>query len=157
LTVAALSGVATFSNLSIDKVGSGYQLHATSSGVTATDSSTFAISPAAATHFSLVASASPITAGDSVDVAVTARDQFQNVDTNFTGLVPRSSDYPFATLLRSLTVSAVSGVATFSNPSIEKVGSGYQLHATSSGVPATDSSRFAVSPAAATHFSLVAS
>jgi hypothetical protein len=46
LTVAAVNGVATFSNLSINRVGNGYTLRATGGGLTRADSASFNITPA---------------------------------------------------------------------------------------------------------------
>jgi len=43
LTVAAASGVATFTDLSINNIGTGYTLTATSGGLTSATSSTFNI------------------------------------------------------------------------------------------------------------------
>src|SRR3989441_9544559 len=49
-TVAAVSGVATFSNLSIDKSGTGYTLAAIATGLSDATSAAFTITSGPATH-----------------------------------------------------------------------------------------------------------
>jgi adhesin/invasin len=58
-TVTAISGVATFSNLSIDRAGSGYRLSASASGATGGTSAPFAITPGPASTISSSVSAQP--------------------------------------------------------------------------------------------------
>lgn len=62
-TVAAVSGVATFSDLSIDKAGTGYTLSATSGSLTAATSAAFNISAGAAAHLD-------VNAGDNVTAVI---------------------------------------------------------------------------------------
>src|SRR6185295_4114551 len=69
-TVSAVSGVATFSNLSIDKSGTGYTLTAASGALTGASSSSFNISPAAASKLAFTAPIPNATAGVSVSPAV---------------------------------------------------------------------------------------
>ena len=57
-TVAAVSGVATFANLSIDKAGSGYTLTAADDSLTGATSNTFTINPEPASQ--LVFTTSPV-------------------------------------------------------------------------------------------------
>src|SRR5439155_970427 len=79
-TQAAGNGLATFSGLSIDIAGTGYTLHATSSGLALGNSSGFHIRPASAVATSLGFVQQPTTtqAGGSITPAVTVeiRDQF---------------------------------------------------------------------------------
>src|SRR5262249_5057507 len=84
---AAVAGVATFSDLSIDKKGIGYTLLATTSGLTGATSNAFNITGAPATHFSVVASMDPVTAGSAFSVTVTALDGNNNVVSDYTGTV----------------------------------------------------------------------
>ena len=81
-TVAAVSGEATFSNLSINKTGTGYTLAASSSGLTGATSTAFNITPAAATASTSTISASPlsITANGTTTATVTVqlKDAFEN-------------------------------------------------------------------------------
>ncbi len=83
-SVAAVAGVATFSNLRINKVGSGYTLVASSSGLTGATSSAFSLTPGNATRFRLSAPVSA-TAGTYFDVTVTALDAFDNIATGYAG------------------------------------------------------------------------
>ena len=80
-SVAAVAGVATFSNLSIDKAGTGYTLAAASTGLTTGTSGAFNITAAAANK--LVFSVQPSTtgAGASITPAVKVQvlDQFGNL------------------------------------------------------------------------------
>jgi hypothetical protein len=54
-TVAAVNGSATFSNLSIDKAGTGYTLSATSTGLTGATSTAFNVGAGAAANLAIVA------------------------------------------------------------------------------------------------------
>ncbi len=84
-TVAAVNGVATFSNLSINKAGTGYTL-AASGTVTGATSGTFNITPAAVSALSVSAPVST-NAGAPFGTTVSATDQFGNVVASYTGTV----------------------------------------------------------------------
>src|SRR5262249_16940864 len=121
-TKAAVAGVATFSDLSIDKKGIGYTLLASSSGLTGATSNAFNITGAPATHFSVVASMDPVTAGSAFSVTVTALDGNNNVVSDYTGTVHfTSSDSGAGRVLPAdytFTVNGVisdNGVHTFTN------------------------------------------
>src|SRR5204863_790460 len=88
-TVAAASGVATFSTLSINKAGAGYTLIAAASGLNGATSAGFNITPGAATQLVVTAQPSDVTAGAAITpaVQVTARDAQGNTATGFTGNV----------------------------------------------------------------------
>jgi hypothetical protein len=156
LTVTVSSGVATFSDLSINKAGSGYTLAASSTGLSTVASSGFAINPAAADHLVFNQQPSDTVAGQSMSPAVTVAivDQFGNVltaDTTDTVTLAISNNPGGGTLSGTLTVTVNNGVATFSDLSIDKAGSGYTLVASSSGLTGATSSGFAINPAAADH------
>ncbi|HXV92235.1 MAG TPA: hypothetical protein VD813_02960, partial [Pseudonocardia sp.] len=150
-TAAAVAGVATFGTLSIDKVGTGYTLTATSGTLTAATSAGFSITPAAAAE--LVFTTPPVTsvAGVAIPVTVTARDAFGNTATGFSGdvVVAIGTNPGGGTLAGTDTVAAVSGVATFSTLSIDKVGAGYTLVATAASLVPDTSAAFTITPAAA--------
>src|SRR5207248_2348646 len=135
LTQAAVDGVATFANLAIDKVGTGYTLTAKGAG-TAT-SAAFNITAGTAT--ALVFSVQPTTtvAGAAITpaVQVTVQDGSGNTATGFTGniTVAIGTNPSTGTLGGTKIVAAVAGVATFSGLSIDKVGTGYTLTATGAG------------------------
>src|SRR6185503_16573088 len=69
-TVAAVNGVATFSNLSIDKVGSGYTLAASSAGLAGDTSSTFNITAGAANKLAFSVQPSNTAIGNAITPAV---------------------------------------------------------------------------------------
>src|SRR5207245_1825960 len=96
--------------------------------------------------FTVPPSNTPAGAAISPPVQVTARDQFGNTATQFTGnitlAIPANSNPGGGTLSGTKTVAAVSGVATFSDLSINNAGNGYRLRATSSGLTALSSPQF---------------
>ncbi|AKJ02001.1 S8 family serine peptidase [Archangium gephyra] len=150
-TVTAVSGVATFSGLSINKVGAGYTLTASSPELTGVTSSGFNITPAAANKLAFLTQPSTAQAGSSlapaVQVAIT--DTYGNVTTSTANVVLALSASPAgATLSGTTTVAAVSGVATFSNLSLNKVGTGNKLTATSGSYTSAGSELFEVTPGA---------
>src|SRR5207244_2704876 len=69
-TVAAVSGVATFSGLSIDKAGTGYTLVASSSGLTDPTSTAFNITAGSATQLVFTGQPSNTAAGVAITPAV---------------------------------------------------------------------------------------
>ena len=88
-TVAASSGVAVFSALSIDKAGSGYRLSVTATDVSGTTSEAFDITPGSASQLVVTQQPTTITAGDPISpaVVVMARDAWGNNVPNFAGNV----------------------------------------------------------------------
>src|SRR6185295_11936246 len=153
-TVAAVAGVATFSTLSIDKVGTGYTLTAASGSLAGATSIGFNISPAAASK--LAVTVQPVSAVAGVAIAppvqVTVQDAFSNTVTSSTATITMAigTNPGGGTLSGTTTVVASGGVATFSTLSIDKVGTGYTLAATSAPLTGATSSAFNISPAAAT-------
>ncbi len=80
-------------------------------------------------------------------VKVTALDAFDNPVSSFTGSVTITIGNNGGTLLPgtlsgTTTVTAVNGVATFANLSIDQLGSGYTLQVTTSGVTGAESQPF---------------
>src|SRR5207244_1961104 len=151
---AAISGVATFSGLSIDKVGTGYTLVASSSGLTDPTSTAFNITAGSATELEFTRQHSNNAAGAArtPSVQVTARDAQGATATGFIGnltvaIGASPSGGPYATLVRS---AAISGVATFSGLSIDKAGTGYTLVASSSGLTDPTSTAFNITAGSAT-------
>ena len=162
LSVAAVAGVASFSNLSIDKAGTGYTLHATSGGLTDATSSGFNITAASLSQ--LIFTSQPVAsqAGSHIapTVAVSGEDAFGNLVTTFAGNVTVAigtnggSPAP-GTLSGTTTVAAVGGVASFGDLSIDKAGSGYTLAATATGATAGTSVAFDITPGAASKLAFV--
>src|SRR5438132_733645 len=83
-TRAASTGVATFSDLSVDKTGS-YTLTATDGSLTSAQSTSFSVNPAAAASLSLAATTTTPTAGTGDTVTITALDAYGNTATSYTG------------------------------------------------------------------------
>jgi hypothetical protein len=145
-TVNAVNGLATFNDLSIDKVGVGYTLVFTSPGLTGQTSNTFNISPAAAARVVFTVQPSSTTAGSIISpaVQVTAQDAFGNVATGFTGnvTVAIGNNPGSSTLGGTLTIAAIGGVATFSDLKIGNVGTGYTLTAAAANLTGDTSAAF---------------
>src|SRR5205814_1484748 len=123
-TVAAVAGVASFSRLSSHKAGTGYPLTATGAGGT-TGPACYSTA-ATTTRFGSNAQPSTTTAGTAITpaVEVTAQDGNGNTATGFTGniTVAIGTNPSSGTLTGTLTHAAVSGAATFSGLSIDKMG-----------------------------------
>src|SRR6267142_2940207 len=151
-TVAATAGVASFANLSINKVGTGYTLMASSGSLTVGTSAAFNITPGSATALVFSAQPTNAVAGAAITpaVQVTAQDGNGNTATGFTGTVTVAIGInpSGGTLAGTTTVSAVAGVATFPGLSIDKVGTGYTLSATGAG--STTSAAFNITAGTAT-------
>jgi|GEM_PF-496128 len=150
LTVNAVAGVATFSTLSLDRAGSGYTLSATSSGLTSAVSTGFNIGATSATQ--LVFTTSPpstVTAGAPFTAKVEVRDSAGNPVSSSSAQVALSLvNAAGASLGGTTTVSTTGGVATFSNLTVDKAGTGYALQASVAGLPSKTSSSFGVDPGA---------
>src|SRR5438552_464323 len=151
--VNAVNGVATFSNLSIDKIGTGYTLQATSSGLTSATSSAFNITPAAASKLVFGIQPSNTTAGVAISPAVTVQvqDQFGNPTASTAAVGIAILANPGSGILSGTTpVNAVSGTATFSNLSIDKGGVNYTVQAASTGLTSATSAQFTINNPAPT-------
>jgi len=155
-TVAAGGGVATFSNLRVNKANAGYTLQFTTSSLVAT-STAFNITPGAVATLAFAEQPASTVAGMVIAPAVqiAARDSFGNTVTGFTGNVTISiaNNPAGGTLSGAATVAAVAGVATFSNLSINKIGASYTLQA-GSGTFTAASAPFSVMPATASQLAL---
>jgi hypothetical protein len=158
LTVAAIGGVATFTDLSADVAATGYTLTATASGLTAATSAPFDILVGPATHLQTLADPVTTTAGATLgqpSLQVVAQDAGGNTVVSFIGSVTvaitAGTGASGATLSGTTTVAAgVNGVATFADLSIDKVGTGYTLTFTAGGLTAKTTKPFNINPGAAT-------
>ena len=152
-SVGAAHGVATFSTLSIDKVGTGYQVGASATSLVGATSTAFNITPAAATQLVFGQQPTDATAGVAISPAITIRalDGSGNLATGFAGSVAIAiaNNAGGGALTGTTNVTAVAGVATFSNLSINKAGTGYTLAATATPLTGATSTGFAITPAAA--------
>lgn len=150
LQVTPTNGVATFSDLRIDKTGAGYTLVASGAALPATTSTSFEITPAGAPRLSFTVQPVSAVAGAAIApaVQVTARDSLGNPFTTFTGDVTLAlgANPGGGTLAGTITVAAVLGVATFTDLSIDKSGAGYSLTASASSAATGASASFDVTP-----------
>jgi hypothetical protein len=155
-TIAAVSGVAIFSSLSINLAGTGYTLTATASGATGVISAPFNVGAAAADSLVFTGQPTATTAGTSITpaVEVAARDSLGNIVSTFTGnvtvAIAPGTGTAGASLTGTKTVAAVAGVATFSTLKVDSSGTGYRLTATATGIAGTTSTAFTVTAGAAT-------
>src|SRR5216117_359442 len=151
--VAAIGGVATFYDLSLNKTATGYTLTASGSGFAPVTSAPFDITPGAATQLAFTAQPTNTVAGAIISpaVQVTALDPAGNTVPGFTGSVTVAfgNNPGGSTLSGTTTVTAVNGVASFGDLSANKTGTGYWLRATATGLSTATSSVFAINPGAA--------
>src|SRR5213079_3150969 len=152
--VAAVSGVATFFDLSLNKTGTGYTLTASASGFAAVTSTAFDIIPGTTTQLAFTVQPSNTVAGAAISpaVQVSALDAAGNPVPSFTGsvTVALGSNPGGSTLGGTTTVAAVNGVASFSPLTLDKTGTGYALTATAAGLNPATSDGFNITPGAAT-------
>ena len=159
-TVTASSGIATFSTLKINKAGVGYRLRATAAGLGSADSSAFNITAGAAAKLAFTVQPASAPAGQSIApaVKVAVQDLYGNSVTTATHSITLaiSTNPGGGTLSGTSTISAVGGVATFSNLKINKAGVGYRVRATATGLTAVTSSAFNITAGAANKLEFVA-
>jgi uncharacterized repeat protein (TIGR03803 family) len=148
-TVAASSGVATFSNVTFTTTGS-YTLAAADGSLTGANSSAFTVTPSATQHIAIVQQPSTVAAGvaDSPAIVVAIEDQFDNVVTTDTSTVTLAVDIGPGAIGGTDSVATVNGVATFSNVKFNTAGS-YTVSASNNILPVATFNSFTVTPAAA--------
>jgi hypothetical protein len=147
--LGATAGVATFAGCQINKTGTNYTLTASSPGLPNATSGSFSITPGTATQLVYLQQPTNTQAGSSISPAVTVQveDANNNVVTTGTGSTASvamaiGTNPGSGTLSGTTPVSAVAGVATFSNLSINKTGTGYTLAASSTGLTGATSNTF---------------
>ncbi|HVE85011.1 MAG TPA: MYXO-CTERM sorting domain-containing protein [Myxococcales bacterium] len=152
-TATAVNGVATFSGLSINRTGTGYTLVASSAGLSSATSAPFNITTGApaALAFTVQPSSTPVGSAISPPVQVAVRDSSGNTVTSSSAPVSMTTgaNPSGGVLSGTLTASADAGVASFGNLSLNQVGTGYTLIASSAGLPDAGSAPFNVDPAGA--------
>jgi len=148
LTRAAVPGVATFANLTLDKAGAGYTLTATSTSLNSVTSAAFAVSVGAAVKLAFTVQPSAVVVGAAISpaVQVTVQDAQGNTvtsaTTSVTLAITSGTGTSGAVLGGTLTRAAVAGVATFANLTVDKVGTGYTLTATATSLTSATSTAF---------------
>jgi streptogramin lyase len=156
--VTVSGGVATFAGLTDNKAET-ITLQFSGGGLTSVPSSPIVVSPAAAAK--LVITIQPPTSvvvntGFGLNVAV--EDAYGNVVTSASNIVTVAlANNPSGAKLNGTTrVTASQGMATFTGLSINKVGSGYTLQVSSSGLTAAVTNAFNVVSSTATSSALTA-
>ncbi len=149
-TVAAVDGVATFPSLSLTRMGTGYTLTATATGLSSATSAPFNILAGLPAQLAFTVQPASAVAGAMISpaVQVSAQDEFGNAVSSFTGnvtvAIAPGTGASGAALSGTTTVAAANGVATFSSLSITKSGSVYALSATATDVTGVSSASFAI-------------
>src|SRR6185437_12247679 len=147
-SVAAKAGVATFSNLILDKAAK-YTLKATDGTLAAATTASFTVAPATASKLVLVKSPTSATAGKAINPAlvIDIEDAFGNIVTSNTSTVKFTATGGSA-LLGTPSVAAKAGVATFSNLILDKAAK-YTLKATDGPLVSATTASFTVAAATA--------
>ena len=149
-----VDGVATFSDLRLDKVAAGYALGASAGALPATMSDTFTVAPgpAVALAFTVEPSNAAQDSAIAPPVQVTAYDSLGNIASTFTGTVrvalgTDASVTKNARLTGTTAVAAAGGVARFANLHVDQIGTGYTLNAAlGSAAPVATSAPFDITP-----------
>jgi hypothetical protein len=160
LSVQASGGVAAFSGLTITKAASGYTLVVTSSGIGEGISSAITGTPAAPTQLAITQQPpATVKVSSPFGLQASIEDQYGNVVTTATNTVSvaLANNPTGATLSGTLSVTASQGVAAFSGLTINKVGSGYTLQVSSSGLTSATSNAINVTRTGKAPSTLVAS
>jgi len=135
--VAVVSGVATFSGLSISRAGSGYTLTASSApSYTAATSAAFTVTAGAPAKLAFVQGPSGAVVGAAMTPAVTvavedANGSIETADNATKVSLAIGANSGGGTLSGGSAVTVVSGIATFPGLSISAAGTGYTLTASS--------------------------
>ena len=143
-TPSKSSGVTTFSGCTITTAGT-YTLTATDGLLNSATSSSFIVSPAAASKLAFTAQPGGGTGGTAWtnQPTVTVQDAYGNTVTGAASVTIAIGAGPVGgTLSGTKTVAAAAGVATFTGLSIDKAGTGYTLSATSGSLTGATSTAF---------------
>ncbi len=137
LTATASNGIATFSGLTLTKTASGYTLEASGGGLGWGVTNSITVTPAAAAQ--LVITQQPpatVKVNSGFGLQASIEDQYGNVVTTAGNTVSMAlaSNPTGATLSGTFSILASQGVVAFSGLKINKVGSGYTLRVSSSGL-----------------------
>ena len=141
-TVQTVQGVATFTDLSVARAGSDFRLVARAADLDSALSSPFQIAADISVRLSFDPLTSPlVSAGSNVPLVVRSTDAAGNpASASGTVTIGYSRTISFGTttapdaIYGITTAPLVNGVATFSNLSIDKVGTGYTLTAASASM-----------------------
>ena len=133
-TAKLSSGVASFTTLA-DNTAEAITIKFGSGSLTPATSGTINVNAAPANHLVVTTQPpSPITSGQGFGLVVTALDQFNNVDTSYTGSISISvANYPSFTT----SVQSTHGVATFSGLIVDASVSGLGIQVATTGLHVT--------------------
>jgi hypothetical protein len=149
-TQSVVGGVATFSELQIDRVGTGYSLEAVIEDGPSLSSGTFNITAGPPAQAIFAEGPSDIVAGEFMSTAVGVQllDGAGNAVTTdgVQVTVALGMNKTGASLLGTLTQTTAGGWAYFPDLSVDKAGPGYTLVASAPGLEGTSSGPFAVTP-----------
>ena len=150
LTANTVQGVATFSNLSVDQIGTGYTLRVSAANLPAEISAPFNIIAAAnQLVFTVQPTSTPSALAIAPPIQVAIRDSAGNPTTSTAPVQLQILNNPGGGVLTgTTTIAAVNGVATFANLAITLPGEGYTLQATSPGLTPATSQPFDIMAAA---------
>src|SRR5207245_2387188 len=153
-TVAAVGGVATFAQLSVNVAATGYTFTANATGFTPVTSVPFDVLIGPPTHVAFGAHPHDEIAGNVIGspfVQLRVEDAGGNLVTTATNQVSVAlgANPGGGTLSGTTTVNAVNGLATFNDLTLDKAGVGYTLVFSSPGLTSRESNTFNISPAAA--------
>jgi hypothetical protein len=157
LTATFDRGVATFSDLSIDRAGAGYSLGLSAAGLDSVTSSSFTVGPAAPALLAIASQPPPsVTAGAAFGLTVLIEDRFGNAEDSYDGVVGIAlAGGPAGAVLAGLqTAMAHGGIADFPGLTIDRAGTGYTIAATGAGLSSATTSAFDVTSAALTQLVL---
>lgn len=140
---APVNGVVTFNNLSVQRACGALRLRVNSLNA---DSEPFAVVHAAADHLTITQQPSAVNAGAAMSpVVVEVRDAFENVVTDFLGAAnAQLQGGTVGAILSGGSVPVVSGIARFTNLSVNLVGTNYFLRLSAGALPTVDSGNFNV-------------
>ncbi len=139
LTVTAHAGNAVFSDLVLDRAGSGYTLTIIAGGTADVTSNSFSVNPAAPSQLVLLSQPGQVRAGTPFTLSAAVEDAFGNVVTSYHGSMtaaPGSGQFK-SPRGGTVVVSVVNGVATFSSLMVKKSGQGSAIKLTTSDGLAT--------------------
>jgi hypothetical protein len=157
--IAAVAGVASFTNIGVAVVGT-YRLRFTSAGLTDAVSANFDVTAGAPTQLVFVQQTAAGTAGAALapGFTVEARDAGNNLVTTFTGAVTvgLGGGNPLALLGGTTSATAVAGVASFADLTVDLAATGYTLTASADALANATSAAFTIGAAAPATMTLIA-
>jgi hypothetical protein len=156
LSIGAVKGLATFSNLQLNVAALGYTLQATSTGLTPVTSSSISVTAGKATQLVVTTQPGSVIAGQGFGLVVSAEDAYFNVDTTFTGNVSLAlgNNPGGSSLAGNLNATAAKGVATFGGLKLNVAATGYTIQASSAGVNTGATNPFTVMAGTATQLAV---